>query len=77
MKKLRMQYCSLCKKRERKRKGMRKKPKLNKDERFPCKFAPNILTKNYKLLQTIQQLYTYKWQDVKTFHYRIAKIPYY
>lgn len=42
------------------RKGNEKKTKLNKDPRIPHKFAPNILTKNYKLLQTMQQLHIYK-----------------
>lgn len=37
----------------------KKKPKLNKDERFPHKFAPNI-DKNYKLLQIMQQLHAHK-----------------
>lgn len=62
-----MQYCSLCDKRERTGKGMKTKTKLNKDPRIPHKFAPKILTKNYKWLQTMQQLHIYKWQNVKTF----------
>lgn len=36
---------ALCKKRERTRKGMRKEPKLSKNQRIPQKFAPSILTK--------------------------------
>lgn len=46
---------------------MKTKTKLNKDPRIPHKFAPKILTKNYKWLQTMQQLHIYKWQNVKTF----------
>lgn len=55
-----MQYCSLCDKRERTGKGMKTKTKLNKDPRIPHKSAPKILTKNYKWLQTMQQLHIYK-----------------